>query len=113
AREFDATLFVTKSEADLFRSLAPESAAKIGFFDNGVDTDYFDPHVTFDSPYSAATTADRTRARPVAVFTGAMDYWANVDAVQWFVDAVWPLVRAQAPDAQFYIVGSNPGPEVR
>jgi hypothetical protein len=40
----------------------------------------------------------------VAVFTGAMDYWANVDAVKWFADQVtciceglrqdiWPATR--------------------
>lgn len=126
AREFDATLFVTKAEAELFRTLAPESSARIGYFDNGVDTDFFDPHAGFESPYGLAHAPgasaesrpgsrpdSRPVSRPVVVFTGAMDYWANVDAVRWFVDAVWPLVRARAPQARFYIVGSNPGNEVR
>ncbi len=109
AREFDATLFVTRAEAELFGTLAPESAEKIGFFDNGVDTDYFDPEQRFESPYRG----DHDRARPIVVFTGAMDYWANADAVSWFVQAVWPRVRARAPEALFYIVGSNPGAEVK
>ena len=47
------------------------------------------------------------------VFTGAMDYWANVDAVVWFVNEVWPLVRARHPDASFAIVGSKPTAEVQ
>lgn len=110
AREFDSTLFVTRAEADLFRSLAPESAMRIGHFDNGVDTEYFDPDNRFDSPYAAS---DGQRERPVVVFTGAMDYWANVDAVQWFVREVWPRVRAGDPHARFFIVGSNPAPAVR
>src|SRR5690606_5875174 len=83
AREFDATLFVTKAEADLFRALAPESTQRIGHFDNGVDTDYFDPDARFESPYAEAGTADGDTPGPVVVFTGAMDYWANVDAVEW------------------------------
>lgn len=112
AHEFDATLFVTRTEAELFRSLAPESSAKIGHFDNGVDTEYFDPDLRFESPYARAGEPDVAR-RPVVVFTGAMDYWANVDAVQWFVSEVWPRVRERAPEARFYIVGSNPGSEVR
>src|SRR5690606_37263681 len=56
---------------------------------------------------------DVGRAAPVVVFTGAMDYWANVDAVQWFVADIWPRVRAGAPHARFFIVGSNPVPAVQ
>lgn len=110
AREFDATLFVTRAEAELFRRLAPESAARVGWFENGVDTEYFDPDTRFDSPYEDG--AGRSGA-PVVVFTGAMDYWANVDAVQWFVRDIWPRVRAVAPAARFFIVGSNPVVAVR
>ncbi|MBN9460405.1 MAG: TIGR03087 family PEP-CTERM/XrtA system glycosyltransferase [Burkholderiales bacterium] len=119
AREFDATLFVTRAEAELFRKLAPESGAKVGFFDNGVDTEYFDPDQAFDSPYAAAADeavgsgAADSAVGPVAVFTGAMDYWANVDAVTWFADEIWPRVRAAAPRARFFIVGSKPGAEVK
>ncbi|RMF11634.1 MAG: glycosyltransferase, partial [Alphaproteobacteria bacterium] len=47
------------------------------------------------------------------VFTGAMDYWANVDAVRWFADEVFPRVRARHPNAAFYIVGGKPTPQVR
>jgi glycosyltransferase involved in cell wall biosynthesis len=42
------------------------------------------------------------------VFTGAMDYWPNIDAVTWFVAEVLPALRAAHPDLFFYIVGSNP-----
>ncbi len=41
-----------------------------------------------------------------------MDYWANVDAVRWFCAEIWPLVRAELPDAVFSIVGSHMVPEV-
>jgi glycosyltransferase involved in cell wall biosynthesis len=47
------------------------------------------------------------------VFTGAMDYWANVDAVSWCAREVLPLVRARRADAKFWIVGTNPTAEVR
>ena len=106
AAEFDATLFVSEDEAALFRRLAPETAGKVGFFDNGVDARYFDPRISFPSPYGSAQGS-------VTVFTGAMDYWANIDAVTWFVHAVWPLVQAQVPLSSFWIVGSNPTAQVR
>ena len=104
AEEFDAGLFVSQAESDLFRQLAPESAAKIGFFNNGVDTDYFSPERIYDNPYPSGQ-------RPV-VFTGAMDYWPNVDAVTWFATEVLPGLRARCPDVVFTIVGARPAPDV-
>jgi sugar transferase (PEP-CTERM/EpsH1 system associated) len=105
ARDFDASLFVSQAEADLFKQLAPESAAKTGFFNNGVDTDYFSPARSYQNPYPAD-------ALPL-VFTGAMDYWPNVDAVQWFAREILPSVLTQNPGARFYIVGSRPTAAVR
>ena len=105
AAQFDATLFVTKAEADLFRSLAPECAGKVGHYENGVDTDYFDPSLPYENPYPPGG--------PVMVFTGAMDYWPNAEAVTWFSDEVMPLVLAQSPQARFAIVGSNPTEDVK
>jgi sugar transferase (PEP-CTERM/EpsH1 system associated) len=105
AKSCDASLFVSQAESDLFKQLAPESADKIGFFNNGVDTDYFSPEFAHHSPYA-------TQGKHI-VFTGAMDYWPNVDAVQWFVDAIFPKVLARHPDVLFYIVGTRPTDQVR
>lgn len=105
AASFDASLFVSSEEAGLFRSMAPESDRKIGHFSNGVDAEYFSPAHNFPTPFAASEEA--------LVFTGAMDYWPNVDAVQWFVREVLPGVRAQRPHAVFYIVGSRPAPQVQ
>ena len=105
ARDYDASLFVSAPEAELFRQLAPESSRKIGHFSNGVDTDYFSPHDSHASPYAAGERA--------LVFTGAMDYWPNVDAVQWFCDEVFPQLRTRFPELRFYIVGSRPAPAVQ
>ncbi len=105
ADEFDAGIFVSSAEAALFRRLAPRAASRIASMPNGVDTAFFDPAHGGDSPFPQAV-------RPV-VFTGAMDYWANADAVAWFADEALPEIRRRVPDAVFYIVGSNPAPGVR
>lgn len=47
------------------------------------------------------------------VFTGNMGYFSNVNAVEWFVHSVFPLVRERLPDARFAIVGARPAPAVR
>ena len=41
-----------------------------------------------------------------------MDYWPNVDAVQWFCDDVFPALSAQDPALRFYIVGARPASAV-
>jgi sugar transferase (PEP-CTERM/EpsH1 system associated) len=105
AKTCDAALFVSAPEADLFRTLAPESDAKIGFFNNGVDTDYFSPERHYERPFGAGERA--------LVFTGAMDYWPNIDAVQWFAAEVFPALLAAMPDLRFYIVGARPSAAVQ
>ncbi|WGS85535.1 TIGR03087 family PEP-CTERM/XrtA system glycosyltransferase [Methylomonas sp. UP202] len=98
------TIFVSEQEAALFKTLAPLEKDKIDFVNNGVDTDRFDPKVAGDSPFPSGQS-------PI-VFTGAMDYWANVDAVKWFAETVFPEIKRQCPHAKFYIVGSKPAKEV-
>ncbi len=104
AQQAKASFFVSEQEADLFKNLAPEVSKKITPINNGVDTDYFSPEQAFATPYP--TNED------VIVFTGAMDYWANVDAVKWFTEAIFPHITKNHPTVKFYIVGSRPTKEV-
>lgn len=104
AASCDASLFVSAPEAELFRGLAPESAARISWFSNGVDTAYFTPG-DYANPYAAGELP--------LVFCGAMDYWPNIDAVQWFAAEVLPALRARHPALRFVIVGARPAPEVQ
>ncbi|HEX2829543.1 MAG TPA: TIGR03087 family PEP-CTERM/XrtA system glycosyltransferase [Burkholderiales bacterium] len=104
AARAERSFLVTPAEVALFSRLAPECAGRVDAIGNGVDSEYFAPQTERLSPYAAGET-------PV-VFTGAMDYWPNVDAVTWFADAVLPALRARRPDVRFYIVGMRPAPAV-
>lgn len=99
AKSFDASVFVSASEARLFKKLAPESEQQITHINNGVDYHYFDPAISHENPYPNG---------PILAFTGAMDYWANVDAVTWFAQKVFPEIQTRNPAAEFYIVGARP-----
>jgi sugar transferase (PEP-CTERM/EpsH1 system associated) len=99
------SIFVSAEEAALFKELAPESAHKVHYRTQGVDNAYFDPGLHFENPYQ--------QGEKVLVFTGAMDYWPNIEAVKWFCDNVLGPVRAQEPDFLFCIVGMKPTDEVR
>ncbi|MFT5721851.1 MAG: sugar transferase (PEP-CTERM/EpsH1 system associated) [Motiliproteus sp.] len=103
---FDKVLFVSATEAELFRSLIPRSlASRVDYLNNGVDSSYFDPQLVNGSLQAHST--------PFIVFTGAMDYWANEDAVTWFCGHVWPNLSKQHPELSFLIVGSNPTSAVK
>ena len=105
AQAFDATLLVSDDEAALLQQRAPQARHRISAFENGVDADYFSPARDYPNPY-----ADEARG---VVFTGAMDYWPNIDAVTWFAERIFPAIRETVPAAQFTIVGSRPSEAVR
>jgi sugar transferase (PEP-CTERM/EpsH1 system associated) len=105
ASHAEAVVFVTEEEAQLFRREAPESAGHVMSIRNGVDSAHFSPAHGFASPFAPGEHA--------IVFTGAMDYWPNVDAVVWFAREVLPAVRQSDPAARFYVVGMNPDAAVR
>jgi sugar transferase (PEP-CTERM/EpsH1 system associated) len=105
AEQFDYSFFVSPEEAELFRARSPGHERSIDFYQNGVDTAFFDPELDFPTPFGPHTRA--------LVFTGAMDYRPNTDAVVWFAREVLPRITESQPEARFYIVGSNPSSDVK
>jgi sugar transferase (PEP-CTERM/EpsH1 system associated) len=73
--------------------------------DNGVDAAQFSVDPARPSPYAAGEI-------PIA-FTGAMDYWPNVDAVTWFAAEALPRLAERHPALRLHVVGRNPAPAVR
>jgi polysaccharide biosynthesis protein PslH len=104
AAEARRSFFVTPNETELFLSMAPEVQGRVQALSNGVNADFFSVDPARDSPFALDELA--------VVFTGAMDYWPNVDGVAWFASDMLPKVRARWPNARFYIVGRSPSPEV-
>ena len=101
----DAVAFVSDEEAALFRSVLDAHHDRIVTLPNGVDTDSFDPARYPQAPFQNNGAA--------FVFTGAMDYPPNIEAVTWFAREVFPGIREVLPHAQFLIVGSKPVPDVQ
>ncbi|RZI84048.1 MAG: TIGR03087 family PEP-CTERM/XrtA system glycosyltransferase [Rubrivivax sp.] len=105
AREAACSFFVTDNEVALFRDLSPGQPLRLAALGNGVDADFFVPDLSRASPFAAAELP--------LVFTGAMDYWPNVDAVTWFAKEMLPALRERFPSLRFYIVGRSPTPAVQ
>ena len=104
AEKFDLSLFVSESEAELFRSLAPDAGSKLHVVRNGLDADFFNPENEYPNPFAESSTI---------VFCGAMNYWPNEEAVIWFANEVQPRLRQEFPALQFAIVGRSPSRRVR
>ncbi len=96
-RQADRVVAVSEADRDALRRLDPELDVMV--VPNGVDLEFYRPGIT---PPLAGMGAN------ALVFTGKMDYRPNVDAVTWFADAVFPLIRELAPETRFYIVGQQP-----
>jgi sugar transferase (PEP-CTERM/EpsH1 system associated) len=105
ARNAEHVLFASGDQAALFAALAPEAAHKALALTNGVDADYFSPHIVHRNPFAAGVRA--------LVMAGAMDDWANAAAAEWFAREVFAPLRATDPALGFYAVGARPGARVR
>lgn len=98
-RSFSTTLVCTAAEAQLLRAKAP--TGRIEVLQNFLDVDAYDPDL--------GRIPDFVRAwKPYLIFSGSMDYRPNIDAVRFFCDAVFPLIRREMPEARLVIAGRNP-----
>lgn len=69
--------------------------ARVAVVPNGVDLSEFAPVPTPGAPGAI-------------VFSGLMSYYPNQQAIRWFLDAVFPLIRANVPDARLIVAGAAP-----
>jgi polysaccharide biosynthesis protein PslH len=85
----------SERERQQLRQTAP--AARIRVVENGVDTGYF-------AAGGEAPAPSRT-----IIFVGAMDYFPNSEAANFFARQIWPHIRTRLAGAELVIVGANPG----
>lgn len=96
-RRFQRVIAVSERDAQAFRTRY--GVAQAESIPTGVDLDFFS--------WQVPPPVDEVHP-PTVVFTGSMDWRANIDGVQFFLDQVWPRVLAARPDARFVVVGRNP-----
>jgi sugar transferase (PEP-CTERM/EpsH1 system associated) len=98
-RSFAKVVLATGNEAADFLAFAPDAPAVA--IANGIDLDFFRP---LDLPKAK---------HPTLIFTGQMDYFANVDGVVHFARKVLPRLRLRFPEIELLIVGRSPAGKVR
>ncbi|GAK59419.1 glycosyl transferase, group I [Candidatus Vecturithrix granuli] len=99
ANTFQHCFLVSEKEVADFQKLVCPCSRMTPIL-NGVDTEMFHPS---SEPYDPTAI----------VFTGAMDYWANVETVRYFCHEILPRIQRAIPEVKFYIVGRDPSPEVQ
>jgi len=98
-RSFDAVVAVSERDQAQFKGAYGVASETIP---TGVDLDYF-AHRAPDGANNGARNI---------VFTASMDYHANIDGIQWFMDECWPLIARADQSARVTIVGRNPHPKL-
>jgi glycosyltransferase involved in cell wall biosynthesis len=92
----DASIIRSAAELELLKPLLPD--AKLHLFPLIMDT--------------KGTNASFSDRRDI-VFVGGYQHTPNIDAVQYFVKEIMPLLRRQLPHVRFYAVGSKPPAEIQ
>ena len=94
---FDTVIAVSERDAKQFGlNYQIEEARPIP---TGVDLDFFH--------WSPAPEISELVV-PTVVFTGSMDWAANIDGIRFFLQQVWPRILASMPQARFKVVGKSP-----
>jgi len=90
---FDICAPVSKDDMETLRKMSP--SARFVVVPNGVDTAYFAPGRL------------RSELRSL-IWTGGMDNMYNREAVDFFVEEVFPLIEEKVPGVRFKAVGRSP-----
>lgn len=97
AKKFDHCVVVSGVDKRNLESIAPGVNATV--ISNGVDTDFYRPQNETLRPNSL-------------IFTGAMDWFPNEDAILYFYDKIWPRLKSEVNGIRLYVVGRNPSDKV-
>lgn len=97
-RQADLVLTTSTQDRLLLKTALPQN--KIEVVPNGVDIETFQNHQT------------EATSRQI-IFTGAMNYYPNIEAVLSFARRCWPFIKAEMPEATWVVAGREPSPEIR
>lgn len=90
---------ITVSEVDKASLLKLVPGLQVDVVPNGVDTTMY--------KYKAPSGHSKT-----LVFTGLMNWPANIDAMLYFIKQIYPLIKQDDPNTKLAVVGKNPDPKL-
>ena len=98
-RSADQLHMMSAADARHLAPFQPDGARRMRVVPNGVDTAFYRPPA--DAP-----------PREAVLYVGNFQNLPNVDALEYFLLDVWPLVRLSRPEARLTVAGANPSKRV-
>jgi glycosyltransferase involved in cell wall biosynthesis len=92
----DATLVVSPVEKTVLEEAAPEARVHV-----------------ISNVHEVTGSKKPWSERKDLFFVGGYQHPPNIDAAQWFVGSIWPLIREQLPGVEFHLIGSKATDAVR
>jgi len=96
--KFDFNFTCSDLDTERLQVITPES--RIHTVPNGVDIEFFKP------------SGNKERSSNI-LFIGTMNWYPNIEAVQFLGEQVWPELKLRLPVATADIVGANPPESIR
>jgi glycosyltransferase involved in cell wall biosynthesis len=96
-KKFDLNLTVSEVDCERLREIHGDINTEV--IENGVDCDYFK---YYPGNYNSKEL----------IFMGALDYYPNTNAMQYFCSDIWPLLKKKHPEVSFTIIGKNPSSQL-
>lgn len=92
-RQFDAVTAVTEEDRQLL--IEAGAGRDIRVIPIAIDTD-------------EQAVVQRRPSGPHIIHIGTMYWQPNIDALTWFLEDIYPLIKAQVPDVRCTLIGSRP-----
>ena len=64
--------------------------------------------ITVPTGYQVKTIELNSTKEPNYIFFGALDWFPNIEALNWLIQKAWPEILTKNPSAQLHIAGRNP-----
>ncbi len=93
--QYDAVVMVSEDDRDLILRARPE-LDNVRVVPNGVDVD-------MHTPEGREPDFDRM------IYNGALTYSANLDAVRYFAEEIYPIISVERPELKLYVTGRYEG----
>ena len=92
----DATIVVSPVEKTVLEEAAPNAKVRV-----------------ISNVHEVAGSQRPFTQRKDIFFVGGYQHPPNIDAAEWFVNSIWPLIHKELPDIEFHLIGSKAPEKVR
>lgn len=95
-QQFDQVVMVSERDRQMSQQLVAKYPGRVQCVPNGVDCEHNRPGLAVPIPNTL-------------IFNGSLTYQANYDAIDYFLQTIYPLIQTAIPNVSLTITGSTDG----